>query len=97
MRCQSSVRRILEINLANYDFLDSSGALRASRSMGAARLGLKGTGLDAAHALDAIAGGYAHNIIGGRSPVQRTIGSLWKNSRQLIRPGRQHRLTAVFE
>jgi RHS repeat-associated protein len=48
---------------------------------------------DAAHALDAVAGGYLNNFIGFRpSWAQQQIGRLWKLRWNQIQPGRIHRL-----
>ena len=59
-------------------------------------MGLKGTGLYGSHALDSIAGGYVHNIPYAVSPVQRTIGSLWRIRANQIVPGRKHKLIPIF-
>lgn len=69
---------------------------RTTRRIAAGRLGGVGSGLDAARALDAIAGGYLHNIPSLRDPVQRTIGSLWRTRSRLIQPGKRHKLVPVF-
>jgi hypothetical protein len=54
-------------------------------------------GLDAAHALDAVAGGYLHNIIGLRNGrAQQYIGTLWRARWTQIVPGRTHRLIPVW-
>jgi hypothetical protein len=84
----------LELNLLNYRNITSLND--AARRIAAQRLGGAGTGLDAAHGLDAIAGGYMHNIPALRDPVQRTIGSLWKENVKNIQPGRYHKLVPVF-
>lgn len=48
---------------------------------------------DAAHRLDAVAGGYLYNFIGFRpSWAQQQIGGLWKCRWEQIVPGRLHRL-----
>jgi hypothetical protein len=63
-----------------------------------ARERLRGTGAgDAAHNLDAVAGGYLHNITELRNPIQQRVGSLWKHRWQEIQPGRKHRLIPEFE
>jgi len=85
-----------KIMLQHYKYLKDTGVVDATRRQGSKRFGLKGTGLHAAHALDSIAGGYTHYIIGGRNAVQSTIGSLWRTNRNLIVPGRRHRLRAIF-
>lgn len=86
----------LKFNLDTYDLWNDAGIIDKTRKVGADMFDLEGSGLDAAHRLDAIAGGYPWDIIGGRNPVQRTIGSLWRVNRNLIVPGRVHRLVPVF-
>lgn len=86
----------LEYNLAMYKTLDDAGLIDRTRQLGARQFGLQGTGQHAAHGLDAVAGGYPYFIIGGRDSVQSTIGSLWRNRVQFIRPGARHRLVPAF-
>jgi RHS repeat-associated protein len=84
----------LRMNLLNYRNIKPQVA--ASRQL--ARSFLPGTGasLDAAHALDAVAGGYTYEFAAFRSPVQQRIGALWRTRTAQIVPGREHRLVPVF-
>jgi len=84
----------LELNLLNYQNITREVA--AARALARRSLPGNGEGLDAAHSLDAVAGGYLNQFAGFRDPVQRYIGSLWRIRAQLIVPGREHRLVSVF-
>jgi hypothetical protein len=86
----------LEMNLANYRFVEESGALDRSRDLAASYLGQRPPGAHAAHALDARAGGYLHEFSGYRDPIQTRIGSLWRTRWKQIQPGRTHRLVPEF-
>ncbi|WP_155413148.1 hypothetical protein [Xanthomonas arboricola] len=66
----------LELNLANYPNVQTQ--IAASRRLARGYLPGNGQGLDAAHALDSVAGGYVHEFAGFRSPIQQRIGSLWR-------------------
>ena len=68
-----------------------------ARSIARSYLPGNGTGLDAAHRLDSVAGGFMNNFAGFRDPrTQQLIGSLWRTRVDDIAPGRLHRLTPVF-
>lgn len=92
----------LESNLAKFhsQIAEEANFYRAAnnnaRRMARERLRGSGTG-DAAHNLDAVAGGFLHNITELRDSIQQRVGSLWKNRWQQIEPGRKHRLISEFE
>jgi hypothetical protein len=85
----------LRINLSNY--YNVKPLVQLSRRL--ARMFLPGSGIgrDAAHSLDAVAGGYPNKFVGFRSPVQQRIGSLWRTRRAQIEPGREHILVPNFD
>jgi hypothetical protein len=84
----------LELNLLNYQNIKPQ--IANSRVLARQYLPGDGTGLDAAHALDAVAGGYANEFIGFRSSVQQQIGSLWRTRASQVQPGMEHRLVPRF-
>ena len=83
-----------ELNLVNY--LHIKPQVANSRVLARQYLPGNGSGLDAAHALGAVAGGHTHEFIGFRDPVQRYIGSLWRTRARQIPPGQVHRLVPTF-
>ncbi|MFC4314279.1 hypothetical protein ACFPN2_34765 [Steroidobacter flavus] len=85
----------LELNLLNYPNVKRQ--VDNARKMARQYLPGSGQGLDAAHALDSVAGGYIHEFVGFRDPIQQRIGSLWRTRRDQIVPGREHRLVPVFD
>jgi hypothetical protein len=85
----------LELNLLNYRNIRSQVA--SSRGLARQYLSGAGTGLHAAHRLDAVAGGYIHDFAGLRDPVQSQIGALWPSRVIYIVPGREHRLVPQFQ
>jgi hypothetical protein len=94
----------LRLNLDNYKNIDELKLVDRSRRLANKYLGEKppeaypGQTFDAAHRLDAVAGGHMHDIIGWRdSKAQQLIGSLWRERRNLIEPGLKHRLVPIFE
>jgi RHS repeat-associated protein len=84
----------LKTNLANYPNIKAEVA----RSRRLARQFLPGSGsnMDAAHALDSVAGGYIYDFVGFRSKIQQQIGSLWRTRVDQIQPGKEHRLVPLF-
>ncbi|MFN9369101.1 MAG: RHS repeat-associated core domain-containing protein, partial [Planctomycetia bacterium] len=84
----------LKTNLANYPNIKAEVA----RSRRLARQFLPGYGanMDAAHALDSVAGGYIYDFVGFRSKIQQQIGSLWRTRVDQIVPGKEHRLVPIF-
>jgi RHS repeat-associated protein len=86
----------LQLNIINYKNVSELGLVDAARRIASNYLKGNGSGLHSAHKLDAVAGGYIHNIPFLRDPVQSIIGSLWKSRVRLIKPGRRHKLTAKF-
>jgi hypothetical protein len=94
----------LRLNLDNYSNIDELGLVDRSRRLAKQYLGPKpapayqGQTFDAAHRLDSVAGGHIHDIVGWRdSRAQQLIGSLWRDRRQFIQAGKQHRLVPKFE
>ena len=84
----------LKLNLANYQNIQPQ--LAAARKAARGYLNGSGKGMDAAHRLDAVAGGYVYDFVGFRDPVQQRIGSLWRTRAEQIVPGREHRLVPNF-
>ncbi|MCW0460001.1 hypothetical protein NB717_001069 [Xanthomonas sacchari] len=84
----------LELNLANYPNVQPQ--IAASRRMARDYLPGDGRGLDAAHALDSVAGGYVNEFAGFRSPIQQRIGALWRTRADQIVPGREHLLVPKY-
>lgn len=82
-------------NLANYPNIAKE--LKAARALGRSNIDGSGAGLDGAHRLDAVAGGYLHDFAGFRAPIQQRIGALWRTRTGQIVPGRAHVLTPRFE
>jgi hypothetical protein len=85
----------LELNLLNYPNIKPQ-VVTSRRVMRNRSAGTK-TDLDASHSLDAVAGGYIHEFVGFRDPIQRYIGALWRTRKRQIVPGREHRLVPVFD
>jgi len=85
----------LELNLANYQNVKPQ--VDAARRLARATLEGSGRGMDAAHRLDSVAGGYIHEFAGFRDPVQQRIGALWRTRVEQIVPGREHRLIPKFD
>jgi hypothetical protein len=85
----------LESNLLNYQNIKPQ--VDASRALARQYLPGSGAGLDAAHSLDTVAGGYLNDFAGFRSPIQQRIGSLWRTRTQYIQPGQVHRLVPKFD
>ena len=93
-RLSMTAQSDLESNLLNFENLNKLNA--RARRLARGYLPGDGTGLDAAHKLDAVAGGYLNNFVGFRDPVQELIGSLWRTRAQNITPGRVHRLIPEY-
>jgi len=85
----------LELNLLNYPNVKAQVA--AARRLARGYLPGQGAGLDAAHALDSVAGGYIHEFVGFRDPIQQRIGALWRTRADQIVPGREHWLIPIFD
>ncbi|MFL1675787.1 RHS repeat-associated core domain-containing protein [Paenibacillus dendritiformis] len=83
----------LESNLINFHFSDALRPINDSARRNARKYLPGPRNGDAAHRLDAVAGGYLYNFIGFRpSWAQQQIGRLWKYRWGQIVPGRLHRL-----
>ncbi len=85
----------LELNLLTYHVEGPSGTVHAlvdrARRTASQYLGGSAADGDAAHRLDACAGGYIHNIPFRRpSEPQRQVGRGWKTRWKQIEPGRWH-------
>ncbi len=87
----------LKQNLLNYrsapkatmEKLVDKARRKANKFLG----GKVGDGLDAAHALDSVAGGYINKFIGLCDGwANQMVGSLWKKRQELIQPGKIHTL-----
>ncbi|MGC1470764.1 MAG: hypothetical protein WA793_15415, partial [Sphingorhabdus sp.] len=85
----------LALNLQNYQNIASQ--IARAKSLARGYLSGSGKGLDAAHALDSVAGGYVNEFAGFRNPVQQRIGALWRTRATQIVPGREHMLTPRFD
>jgi YD repeat-containing protein len=85
----------LALNLQNYKNVGPQ--IAKARSLARGYLPGSGQGLDAAHALDSVAGGYVNEFVGFRDPVQQRIGALWRTRANQIVPGREHMLTPRFD
>jgi hypothetical protein len=85
----------LKLNLANFGNVKKQ--IEVARRTGRGYLYGSGEGMDASHRLDSIAGGYIHDFVGYRDPVQRYIGSLWRTRAEQIVPGREHQLKPIFD
>jgi hypothetical protein len=84
-------------NLEDYQLYKNSGMLRNARRNAPSFLGPRPPGTDAAHALDAVAGGEVDVFVGYRpSLMQQRIGALWRDRVQFIQPGRVHILIPDF-
>ena len=85
----------LRLNLSNYQNVKSQ--ISVARKQARGYLEGESRGMDAAPRLDSVAGGYIHDFVGFRDPVQQRIGSLWRTRRENIVPGREHRLIPKFD
>lgn len=86
----------LRLNLENYPYV--SRELTRARAAARGYLPGSGTGQDAAHGLDAVAGGYLHDFVGFRdAATNQRIGSLWRTRSSQIVPGRVHQLLPIFD